>query len=350
MKRKKEFIINTVYIAIICALIYFGINYLLSILFPFILGFIFAYLALKLCKSIFKNDKKYSRVLSLILIYVLIALFISLVVSLGITKIGDFIKTLPNFYKNTVEPYIGTLEVSFEEFVDDLPDVISDSLGQISDTLFDSIKSVLSTLASSLVNFTKSFIFSAPDAIVSIILTIVTSFYFVLDYENIAESFTKALPKKWLDFFYEIKDFVENTLSKILMAYIMIMGVTFVELLIGLTIIGINNSGIWALFIAFLDILPVLGVGTVLIPWGISSLLTGKILMGIELLVLYLIISVIRNIIEPRFVGINLELHPLVALASMVIGLKLFGAIGMFGLPIVISFIKNRNKNLLEDS
>jgi len=350
MKRKKEFIINVVYIAIICALIYFGINYLLSILFPFIMGFVFAYLAIKLCKKVFKEDKKHLRILSLLLIYILIILSITLIVSLGINKIGDFIKTLPNFYTGTLEPYLSSLESTLETFVEGLPEIVSDSLGKATDTIFDTVKTLLSSLASSLVNVTRSFIFNAPEVLVSIILTLVTSFYFVIDYDAIAETFTNALPDKWLYFFYEIKDFVENTLVKILTAYAMIMGVTFIELVIGLTILGISNSGLWSLLIALLDILPVLGVGTVLIPWGISSLITGRIFLGISILVLYIIISIVRNIIEPRFVGINLELHPLVTLMSMVVGLKLFGALGMFGLPLVVSFVKNRNKPLLEET
>ena len=122
------------------------------------------------------------------------------------------------------------------------------------------------------------------------------------------------------------------------------MLITFIELFIGLTLFRVSNSGMWAFLIAFLDILPVLGVGTVLIPWGISSLITGNIVFGIELLVLYFVISFIRNIIEPRMVGFNLGLHPLATLFSMIVGVRTFGAIGMFGLPLLLSFFTTRNK------
>ena len=122
------------------------------------------------------------------------------------------------------------------------------------------------------------------------------------------------------------------------------MGITFVELLIGLTVFGISNSGMWSLMIAFLDILPVLGVGTVLIPWGLSCLITGRALLGIELLVLYIIITIIRNIIEPKMVGTSLDLHPLATLITMIVGARMFSAVGMFGFPLALSFFQLRKK------
>jgi predicted PurR-regulated permease PerM len=173
---------------------------------------------------------------------------------------------------------------------------------------------------------------------------IVSSFYMVFDYEGIARWFTASIPDKYLAIFFEIKDFCENRLLKILGSYITIMAVTFAELFLGFSIIGISNSGMWAFIISLLDILPILGVGTVLIPWGISSIITGRFFLGIALLILYLIITVVRNFVEPKLVGTNLGLHPLATLISMIVGLRLFGFVGMFGLPLALSFFATRSK------
>jgi len=346
MEKKKEFIINVAYIAIICGLVYFGINYLFGLLAPFIIGFIFAYFTMKITHNIFKNiDKKY-RIITLILLYVVIAVLLSLLIAYGLNRFSDFIKTLPNFYKHTMEPYISSLETSLDNLGASLPENIRESIGAITDNVFDALKSLLSNIASGLVSLTTNFVKSAPETLISIFVSIISSFYFVLDYEDIAHWFTTSIPSKALSIFYEIKDFIENTLLKILGSYVAIMAITFVELLIGLTIFGIANSPMWALIISVLDILPVLGVGTVLIPWGLSSLITGKVLLGIEILVLYFVIAIIRNIIEPRFVGTSLGLHPLTTLASMIVGVRLFGALGMFGFPLTLSFFMNRNKKM----
>jgi sporulation integral membrane protein YtvI len=348
MKRKKEFIINTAYIAIIVALIYLGVRYVLDIILPFLIGFLFAYSTIRLSHRLFKGDKVSYRIITLIATYVVIVLLITLLVTMGINKVGDFIKAMPGFYKNTIEPYITSMEQIVSHYGDLLPDFIDNSWNDIIGTVFDALKTGLSSLASGLVNITTSAISSAPNILASIIIMLVTSFYFVCDYENIAGWFVRTLPDHILKVTYEIRDFCENTLLKILVAYAQIMGVTFIELSIGLTIFGVSNSIMWSLIISFLDILPVLGVGTVLIPWGISCLITGNFLLGIELLVLYVIISFIRNIIEPRMVGTNLGLHPLATLFSMIVGLKLLGPVGMFGFPITLSFFMTRQERLKE--
>ena len=349
MEKRKEFIINVAYVAIICALVYIGVNYLLSILFPFIMAFLFAYFSIRICRRFFPEDDDHlHRGLTLAALYIALLLVIVLLVSLGITKLGDFIRTLPAFYKNTLEPYIGQLEKTFLDLGSSLPESISSAFSDMTDDIFEGLKNVLSSVAGGMVNITTSVIKSAPETLVSIIVMIVSSFYMIFDYENIARWFTNAMPAKLLPVFFEIKDFCENTLFKVIGSYAMIMGLTFIELFFGLALIGISNSGMWALIISFLDILPILGVGTVLIPWGISCLITGKVLLGIEILAIYLMITVVRNIVAPRLVGTNLGLHPLATLIAMITGLRLFNVVGMFGLPLTLSFFVSRDKEKRE--
>ena len=345
MEKKKEFIINVAYIAVIYGIVYFTINYLIGLLLPFIMGFIFAYSAVNISRKIFKDDKKIHRFLTLLLIYLIIILIISLLVGLGVNKIGDFLSTLPNFYKNTFEPYLENIEQSLYQLNHTLPVDISSYIDKFTDGLFDNLRTILSSVAGVIVNITKSTITNVPSFLVSVMVTIITSFYIVFDYEDLLTWVKANLPQKTLDVLYEIKYFFENVLLKILSAYGSILLITFIELCIGLTIIGISNSPMWAFLIAFLDIFPVLGVGTVLIPWGVSSLITGKVALGIELLILYIIITIIRQIIEPHMVGTNIGLHPLATLISMIIGLRMFGATGMFGFPLTLAFFYNRSKS-----
>ena len=345
MEKKKEFIINVAYIAVIYGIVYFSINYLLGLLFPFIMGFLFAYFSVKANRKIFKDDKKLNRFLALTLIYVVIILVISLLVGLGINRITDFFSTLPNFYKNTLEPYLANIEQSLYQLNHTLPVDISSYIDSITDGLFDNLRTILSSLAGVIVNLTRSTITNVPSFLISVLVTIITSYYIVFDYEDLLKWLKENLPEKTLGIMYEIKDFFENVLLKMLSAYGSILVITFIELCIGLTIIGVSNSPMWAFLIAFLDILPVLGVGTVLIPWGIGSLITGNVLMGIELLVLYIIITIVRQIIEPNMVGANIGLHPLATLISMIIGLRMFGAVGMFGFPLTLAFFYNRSKS-----
>ena len=349
MEKRREFIINVIYFAIMCAIVYICFAYLVPILLPFILGFLFAYAAINISRSIFTEDTKISRGVSLVLLYLAVVAILAVLISLGITKLGDFAKTLPAFYKNTLDPFISSLENSLISFNDSLPENIEVTLDSVADGVFEGLKNILSSVTSGIVNITTSIISAAPELLISIIVLIVSSFYIVSDYENIIRWFATALPERVRIVVKDIGDFCQNVLFKIVGSYVIIMFITFIELLIGLSLIGINNSAMWAFIISFLDILPILGVGTVLIPWGISMIIAKKALLGIEILILYVVMAFIRNIIEPRLVGTNLGLHPLVALVSMLTGVRLFGIAGMLGLPLILSFLitHSEDRNIL---
>ena len=132
-------------------------------------------------------------------------------------------------------------------------------------------------------------------------------------------------------------------------AYGLIMFITFCENFLGLTILNLigvaDNSYVFVISIgiAVFDILPVAGSGGILIPWALVSLVTGNIGQCIGLLILYAVITVIRQYIEPKIVGNSLGVHPLVTLAGLYFGLKLFGFMGMFIVPICVMTLKAFN-------
>ena len=109
------------------------------------------------------------------------------------------------------------------------------------------------------------------------------------------------------------------------------------ELFVGLLLLRVPYAFLLALLIAVVDILPVLGTGTIVIPWGIITLILGNFPLGIGLLILYAIITVVRQSLEPRVVGHQIGLHPLITLISMFVGVSLFGFLGLFGLPIAVT-------------
>ena len=112
----------------------------------------------------------------------------------------------------------------------------------------------------------------------------------------------------------------------------------------GLRIIGVERSTLVAFLIAVFDILPVLGTGGIMVPWVVLSALSGDMPRAAALLVLYLIITVIRNIIEPKIVGQQIGLHPVLTLMSMFVGTSLFGVVGLFGFPILLSLLRYLNE------
>ena len=343
MENKKNFIINVLYYAVIIGLVYLFCNYLLGIFVPFILGFVLAYFAVRIAKKIFKEESKIKRVIALLILYLVILIVISILIVLGVNEISGFIGALPNIFKQYVEPVLQNLTNNTNL---NLPANVNNDLNGIYTNLLDSIRSIISSVSSFIVSGGKNIISGTTNILVSCLTTIITSFFAVYDYEDIIwyfESIMSASTKKVYD---EVKNYFINTVFLVVRSYATIMFITFIELLIGLGILGIDNFILISMITCVLDILPILGVGTVLIPWGLFELLIGNIGVGIGLIVLYLVITVVRQIVEPKMVGGSLGLHPLAALFSMLVGMQLFGFIGLFGLPLVISFFVKRKKEL----
>ena len=128
------------------------------------------------------------------------------------------------------------------------------------------------------------------------------------------------------------------------------MLLTFTELSILFSLFKIEFPLLKAGIIALLDIMPILGTGGIMIPWAITSLVLGYTKLGIQLFVIYAIVTVVRNYVEPRIVGTQLGLHPIITLVAMFIGLRLFGFWGLFGLPVGISYLWKQKKHAMEET
>ena len=343
MEEKKRFVLNVLFFGLIALIAYLFYEYIFSVTLPFIFGFFLAYFAIKLCNKLFINDDKWHRAACLISIYLIIVVITTLLIVSGVNKSIDFFSSVPKLYVKYVEPAFLSLEKTLNEFNAKLPTGIQEIMsGSISDVI-DSLKSLVINVSSTLVSGLTNVIVNVPDALISVTVVILSSFYICFDYEKISSYFKKILPEKVSSFVIEVKTFCENNLFKIIRTYLVLMFITFVELFIAFLIFRIPSSGIVALIVSLVDILPILGVGTVLIPWSLIGFLTGNVKIGVEMLCLYLVITFIRNSLESKMVGGDLGLHPLATLVAMIVGLRLFGILGMLILPLTLSFIvKNR--------
>ncbi len=181
---------------------------------------------------------------------------------------------------------------------------------------------------------------SLPSVALFVIVTIIATFYFALDWDTVHRYLTSLLPSRLAQKLPEARERIRRFLAKYVRAYLFLMFLTFCELFAGFTILSIEYSFLLALMIAVVDILPVLGVGTVLVPWSIFELLTRDFKTGFGLLILWVIITVVRQIVEPKIVGGTLGLHPIITLIGMYVGLRLFGLIGMLAAPALAVAVK----------
>ena len=185
-----------------------------------------------------------------------------------------------------------------------------------------------------------------PSVVLFLLVTLIACFYFAVDYKSIGRAMSALMPNglraRLPDRFRQSdwRDGAGRAIRRYIRAYFLLFLLTAGELLIGFLILSVDYAVLFAILTALLDILPVLGVGTVLIPYAVVAFVTGDVFLGVGLLILYGVMTVVRQIVEPHLVGKSLGLHPVVMLIAFYAGWKLFGVAGVFAGPILAMLIK----------
>jgi len=331
-------------LAIAFAIVKYGIG-LIS---PFLFAFIVAYIIRKPANFVATKLKIPYKIVAILLVLIFYLIIGLLLVIIGVklfSTILDLIYKLPSIYYSHILP---SLELSFNKIEDLILQVDPTYLESVNDIFNQTVRGLgqsITSISMKAVTFLSVKASSLPALFVRILITLISTFFIASDYEKLSKFMFRQLSGKTKAVVLNIKDYIINTLFVVVRSYILIMSITFVELSIGLSIIRIENAIFIAAIVAIVDILPVLGTGTVMIPWAVITAIQGNVPRAVSLLILYLIITVIRNIVEPRFIGKQMGLHPIVSLMCMFIGAKLFGAIGLFGMPIAVSLLLHLSRN-----
>ncbi|MFA9380739.1 MAG: sporulation integral membrane protein YtvI [Acetanaerobacterium sp.] len=335
VQRRRAFIINTLYWAIIITLVYLCLKYVAVWIMPFIIGFLIAYSLKPVVEFLhrkLKGNRKVWAVIVIIFAYSILGALLWLIgsrIAIGVVRLFEM---LPDAYTNNFEPALIKLNDMTAEFFSGLSPTISDTLDNVMNAISDFIINTSKTAVSWLAQASTKL----PTFLLALVFTIMSSVFISLDFGRIRAFIVKQLPAKYIGWLYDAKSFVTDTLLKYMRAYLILMTITFVELSIGLTILRIESSILVALLIALVDILPVLGTGGILIPWIVIEIVKGNFSLALGLLIVYAVVIIIRNIIEPRIVGRSIGLNPLLTLMCMYIGLVNFGFVGMIVLPILL--------------
>ena len=331
---KRNFILNTIFYSITAILFFLMIRFLLVYLFPVIIGIVVTIIVQKPACFISDKVKIKKGYCALVLVILSYALIIGLC-SFLIIKGGYYISGLFNESSgiiNSVNDAVKKLSLRINEIVDTLPSWVSGFLE-------NTVSKIAAGLSGYISDFAKNTAKATPMFLTGSIVTIIASCYIARDFEGFKASLKSILSRRILDAYYVTKRLFKENVSKLIAGYLKILLITFFELLIGLFILKIKPAILLAAIIALLDLLPILGTGTVLIPWGIFEMVSKNYQLGFSLIILYLTITIIRNVIEPKIIGKQIGLHPLIALIAVFLGLRLFGFIGVFILPLTFMLI-----------
>lgn len=348
--RRVRFIVLVGYFAVILALIYVVVKYALGLVFPFVVAFAVALAlqgpAFRLERATGGKLKKKSA--ALILLAVLIVL-LGVIISFAGVGIVAYVKDFVSYLRRQVASTdLGQIKATLLHYADSLngglKSVAVKAVNSAYNYLSDSAK--VTKLLSGAAGGAWSFAKNLPSGLLAVVISIIACFFATASWDRIKAFFFAQLGPRHQELARGTKVAFRDSIGNLALAYVKIIGVTFVEVLVGfyiLKLIGVYTGGfipLIAIIIAVVDILPVLGTGTIMVPWAGYNLIVGNYGFAIGQVILYLVICVVRQFIEPKLVGSSIGLNPLVTLMAMYVGLKIFGAVGMFLLPVSIIVLK----------
>lgn len=362
IEKKRSFIINTIYAAIIIALFYLFFKYALGTVFPIICAAVVAMILQKPVDFISRTThiKRgfVSAVSVLFSFFFLVAILGLILVWIGSEFKGFFqyfmvqLEDIPALIEK-VRGYLANIltflpekaETAVMSFINEKINVLLNSNSDTTTGSPDFDFSILSTPLLGIWNTAKQI----PTTLVSIVVAIVACCFMTADFNSLRNFVLGFFKPETQNKIVRAKRLLFPSLGKMVKAYAIIITITFCELSLGLCILKLLNiyDGGYIFVIsaltAVIDIVPVLGTGTVLIPWALYNLISGNYALAIGLLVIYACITVIRQVIEPKLVATQLGLPAFLTIVSMFIGSQIFGVIGIFILPITIVMLKLLN-------
>ena len=330
-------------LAFICVLFF---KYLFRYTIPFLIAWGIAYLIYPLARKISAKTKISRKACSFVIVLLLLILILSLIFLL-VNRLFYELQNLLDYLNENTEMIAKYFQSVFDFAVtlgERLPiinklgdaDLVKAVTDNINSFIAGVWQNLINGLSSAVPDFATSVVTALPSIVLVSIVTVVACFYFAVDIENLNNKICDFLPETLKDNLLSLKSRVAFGLKRYFKAYLIIFLITFCELFLGFLILGIDYAFVLALLISFVDFLPVLGTPAVLIPWGVILILMKKYFAGIGILVLMSIIMVVRQVIEPKILGKNLGVHPLVTLITLYIGFELFGLFGMIFLPILV--------------
>ena len=331
MKKYWKAITNIV-IALVCLLLAILLIPRLLVFFaPFVAAWIVAAMAGPLVRFFEEKLKIKRKAGSAFVIVVVLAILIFLIY-LGGAKRGRevvrFINSIPEMWAGAEEDFrvIGEkLDVLYSR----LPVDLQDKLSGIANNLVQSIGNIIGQIGSPTLEAVGNFAKSLPSVLIGVVMGLLSSYFFVAERAEINAWFREHIPENLQRQYMLVKKSMVRAVGGYLKAQLKIEIWMYLLLVIGLSILRVNYAFLIAIGIAFLDILPFFGTGTVLVPWALIKLLSSDYVVAIGLFVLWGVGQLARQLIQPKIVGDSIGVPAIPTLFLLYIGYKLSGVVGM---------------------
>ena len=330
---KKDFIINVLFIGLFLGLIVLVSKFMLAYVFPFVIGIIIALAVQKSALGLARKIHIKKQICAVILT-ILICVATLTAAGLGVWaiagKLGRLLGKVPEYF-SVFEKSLNSIKKGMTEGIsssgrNSFENAFSGAVDSLATGITGYISSAAAALASGL-----------PTFLIGSVVTVVASCYIAKDYERLKKFALGIIPDDKAQKIIAVKRIITENAFKFIKGYGIIAAITFLELSAALSILGVKRPVLKALMISLIDAMPVLGIGTVIIPWSAAELLKNNYYLGFGLLIGYAVIVIVRNFIEPKIIGEQIGINPVFTLVAMFLGLKVAGIIGLLLFPLSLT-------------
>ncbi|MFB5267330.1 sporulation integral membrane protein YtvI [Paenibacillus enshidis] len=301
---------------------------------PFLLAFIIA-IFLEPMVGFLMNRLKMSRVIACTVsstAFLVLLLVLAYILGLQVfTQLVEYWRNAPAYFQSANE-FLQNTVVQAEGLFQQLPAETANGIETFMENVSNYAMSLVNALSSGVLSFAKEI----PNMFIFFIVFCVAVYLFSFSLDTMRASVLSFFEEKSRDQVSDVLASLKKSIFGFLRAQIILCILTYVETLIGLLILGVDYPLAIALLVMLVDLLPILGVGSVLVPWAVYLFITGDIFTGIGLIILFIAITVLRRVIEPKVIGDAVGIGALPALISLYVGFKLVGVVGFFIGPLVI--------------
>lgn len=321
------------------------LTYKLAIFYiPFIVAVIISSIVEPITKFLNKKcklNRKVASVISLLIILTIIGGILGLAIGKIVQEVMHLLEDMNVYYTQVYDFSMGI----FDEFKngniqvpDEVIQVAKNSLGGV----IDAVKNVVVYVLTTIINLVGS----VPKMITYTIITILAILFTCFDRELVIEQFKKQVPKKWIDKASEvIKETCSATFNYI-KAEVKLSSICFILVLISLYVLSLIGFDVkypvtMAIFIGFIDVLPIFGAGTVMVPWSVYLFIIGNYPLAIAVILIFIVWYILKQMLEPKMVSSQIGMHPIFTLFGMYTGFRLIGVFGLMLGPIVMLMIKS---------
>ncbi|MBE6065643.1 sporulation integral membrane protein YtvI [Clostridium cochlearium] len=310
---------------------------------PFVLAFIFSIILKKPTEFLIKKFNLKNSISSFIttLIFFTIIIFSLYFSTTSLIKEGIDLGKNTQIYISNNSKNISVFLRNLEKYYYNLDPAILKTISNNLLTMLSKVSDYTVVITTKLVQITISFLSYIPYIFMLIIFTLISTYFFTKDLTSAKNKFFSIIPIDKSDKISTILNESKKLLVNYAFSYLIIILITFIETLIGFLILRINYALILSIIAAIFDILPILGIGSIYIPLALVNLFIKKdYFTALGLIIWYLIVTIIRQILEPKIVSSSLGMHPVSILAAIFIGLKAAGISGMFFCIFLVVFYK----------